>query len=87
MSQCRLWGISLIVVSLLKAAMSPMFGVQPDPVNAAITIAALGAGCVLVLRSYGSAQDVRLQTDVPHRTGKRADIRSQGVETARRSAK
>lgn len=87
MSKCRLWGISLIVVSLLKVAMSPMFGIPPAPVNFAITIAAFGVGCLLVLASCCSAKDVRLQTDLPPRSGEPSDIRSQCVETERRSSK
>jgi hypothetical protein len=87
MSEFRLWGIGLIVVSVFKLAMTPIIGVRPDPVNLAITIAAFGLGCKLVLRSHFSARRERLPSELPHRSGKSPGTRCQCIEPARRSSK
>lgn len=87
MSKCRLWGISLMVVSVFKVAMTPIIGVRPDPVNLAITVTACGVGCLLVLRSHFSARRERLPSELPHRTGKSSDTLCQCIDTARGSSK
>jgi len=60
MSRCRLWGISLMVVSAFKLAMAPIFGVPPDPVNLTITLLALALGGLLIFWSLAT-RNQRLQ--------------------------